>query len=185
MRKVMMGSMMVLAGTGARQTGLVDFSPQSTAQLALVPTEEVVTRAEPVIPARTASLLTPAEADAEARATPSRLENAADFDPADFVDRTGRVLETGEASYYGRGFAGRPTANGETFDPQEMTAAHKTLPLGSVIRVTNTANGKSLVLRVNDRGPYAHGRVLDVSQGAAEELGMIDSGTANVRIEVL
>ena len=66
-----------------------------------------------------------------------------------------------------------------------LTAAHKTLPLGSVIRVTNTQNGQSVVLRVNDRGPYAHGRVLDVSHEAAKVLGMEHSGTASVRIEVL
>ncbi len=98
---------------------------------------------------------------------------------------TGRVIGSGEASYYGRGFAGRPTASGETFDPAEMTAAHRSLPFGARVRVTNRENGRSVVVRINDRGPYAKGRLIDVSQGAARKLGMIDSGTADVRLEVL
>lgn len=91
----------------------------------------------------------------------------------------------GEASYYGAAFAGRPTANGETFDPSGMTAAHRTLPFGTKLRVTNTVNGRSVVVRVNDRGPYAHNRVIDLAQGAAERIGMIHSGTAQVRLEVI
>ena len=101
------------------------------------------------------------------------------------VEPTGRHLATGEASYYGPGFAGRLTANGERFNPSELTAAHKTLPFGTTLRVTNERNGKSVVVRVNDRGPYAGNRILDLSQGAASEIGMIASGTARVRIDVL
>lgn len=96
-----------------------------------------------------------------------------------------RALGGGEASFYGAGFAGRPTANGERFNPSEMTAAHRTLPFGSKIRVTNTQNGRSVVVRVNDRGPYAHNRVIDLSRGAAERIGMIQSGTADVRLELI
>ncbi len=96
-----------------------------------------------------------------------------------------RHLATGEASYYGPGFAGRPTANGETFNPAEMTAAHRTLPFGTKLLVTNRANGKSVVVRVNDRGPYAGNRILDLSKGAAQRIGMISSGTANVDVAVL
>ncbi len=96
-----------------------------------------------------------------------------------------KSLGKGEASYYGRGFAGRPTANGETFKPAEMTAAHRTLPFGSKVRVTNTNNGRSIVVRVNDRGPYAHNRVIDLSQGAAEKIGMISTGTAQVKLELI
>ncbi len=96
-----------------------------------------------------------------------------------------KVLGTGEASFYGPGFAGRPTANGERFNPTNMTAAHRTLPFGSKLRVTNTRNGQSVVVRVNDRGPYAHNRVIDLSQGAAERIGMINSGTANVKLELI
>lgn len=178
MRKVMMGGMVVLSGTGAHQAGLLDLSPSHTTQLAMVKPAGPVEDADSV-------LLTPAEADAEARAVPSIVDQAADFDPDDYAALTGSVLQTGEASYYGNEFAGRPTANGEIFNPEALTAAHKTLPLGSIIRVTNTQTGDSLVLRVNDRGPYAHGRVLDVSEAAARELNMKHAGTAEVRIEVL
>lgn len=96
-----------------------------------------------------------------------------------------KALGSGEASYYGPGFAGRPTANGERFNPAEMTAAHRTLPFGSKLRVTNTRNGQSVVVRVNDRGPYAHNRIIDLSQGAAKEIGMIQSGTAHVKLELI
>ncbi len=94
-------------------------------------------------------------------------------------------LGTGEASFYGPGFEGRPTANGERFNSAEMTAAHRTLPFGSKLRVTNTRNGQSVVVRVNDRGPYAHNRVIDLSKGAAQRIGMIQSGTANVKLELI
>ena len=96
-----------------------------------------------------------------------------------------RALGSGEASYYGAAFAGRPTANGEQFNPAEMTAAHRTLPFGSKLRVTNTKNGRSVIVRVNDRGPYAHNRVIDLSEGAAERIGMVQSGTANVKLELI
>ncbi len=103
--------------------------------------------------------------------------------------RTGneRVREgfTGTASYYGPGFHGKQTANGERFDMHAMTAAHKTLPFNTRLRVTNTDNGKSVIVRINDRGPYKRGRVLDLSKGAAQALGMLTSGTARVRCEVL
>ena len=92
---------------------------------------------------------------------------------------------TGVSSYYGSFHHGRKTANGDRFNMHAMTAAHRTLPLGSKIKVTNLRNGKSAVLKVNDRGPYKHGRILDVSQGAAKKLDMIKTGTAQVRIEVL
>lgn len=96
-----------------------------------------------------------------------------------------RPIKGGEASYYGRGFAGRPTANGETFNPAEMTAAHRTLPFGTRVRVTNKDNGNTVVVRINDRGPYAHDRVIDLSQGAAKKIGMVATGTADVKLEVL
>ena len=91
----------------------------------------------------------------------------------------------GLASYYGKGFAGRQTANGEIFDPRDTTAAHRTYAFGTVLRVTNLANGRSVVVRVNDRGPYIAGRILDLSEGAARKIGMIEKGVARVRIEVL
>lgn len=102
-------------------------------------------------------------------------------EPAD----EGTAIGTGHASYYGDEFAGQQTANGETFNPSALTAAHKTLPFGSKVKVTNTANGKSVVVRVNDRGPYVAGRLIDLSHGAAKKIGMVGSGTANVRLELL
>lgn len=93
--------------------------------------------------------------------------------------------ETGIASWYGPGFDGERTANGETFHEDELTAAHKTLPLPSIVQVTNLENGKRLIVRVNDRGPYARGRVIDMSKRCAELLGFVNQGTARVRVQVL
>jgi len=93
--------------------------------------------------------------------------------------------QVGIASYYGGKFHGRKTANGERFDMNALTAAHKTLPLGTKVRVTHVRTGKSVVVRINDRGPYVKGRVIDLSRRAARELGMIHSGVAKVRVEVL
>lgn len=96
-----------------------------------------------------------------------------------------RLVETGIASWYGPGFHANKTANGERFDQNELTAAHRTLQLPSIVRVTNLENGRSVIVRVNDRGPFKHGRVMDVSRRAAELLGFINKGTARVRIEVM
>ena len=93
--------------------------------------------------------------------------------------------ETGIASWYGPDFHGNYTANGEVFDQNAMTAAHRTLPMPSLVRVTNLENGRSLVVRVNDRGPFAHGRILDLSRRAAQLLGMDLQGTAQVRVQIL
>jgi len=93
--------------------------------------------------------------------------------------------ETGHASWYGPGFHGRLTANGERYDQGAMTAAHRTLQMPSIIRVTNMANGRSVILRVNDRGPYHDDRVLDVSAAAAEALDFKHLGITKVRIDVL
>lgn len=91
----------------------------------------------------------------------------------------------GRASWYGAGFHGKQTANGEVFDQDALTAAHQTLPLPSVVRVTNLENGRSLVLRVNDRGPFVAGRILDVSRKAARLLKFHDKGVTQVRVQVL
>ncbi|HVI50216.1 MAG TPA: septal ring lytic transglycosylase RlpA family protein [Candidatus Sulfotelmatobacter sp.] len=93
--------------------------------------------------------------------------------------------ETGIASWYGPDFHGKYTANGEVFDQNDVTAAHRTLPLPSFVRVTNLDNGRSLVVRVNDRGPFAHGRILDLSKRAAQLLGMEGTGTAKVKVEIM
>ncbi|MEO1429569.1 MAG: septal ring lytic transglycosylase RlpA family protein [Cyanobacteria bacterium J06633_8] len=91
----------------------------------------------------------------------------------------------GIASFYGAYFAGKKTASGERFNPSKMTAAHKTLPFGTRVRVTNMRNGRSVVVRINDRGPFIRGRVIDLSRGAAGVIGMIGRGIAPVRVEVL
>nr|WP_245198342.1 septal ring lytic transglycosylase RlpA family protein [Jiella mangrovi] len=96
-----------------------------------------------------------------------------------------KKARAGNASYYGARFHGRRTANGERFNMNAMTAAHKSLPFGTKVRVTNRRNGKSVVVRINDRGPYAHGRVIDLSKAAAARIGMVRSGTAPVKIDIL
>ena len=94
-----------------------------------------------------------------------------------------KFSQTGTASWYGRQFHGRKTASGETFDMNAMTAAHRSLPLNCYIRVTNRNNGKSVVVKVNDRGPFHGNRVVDLSYGAAKQLGITSAGTATVSIE--
>jgi len=91
--------------------------------------------------------------------------------------------EVGEASWYGPGFQGQETANGETFDQKEMTAAHPSLPMGTKAKVTNLENGKKVEVRINDRGPYADNRVIDLSSAAANKLDMKEDGTTQVKIE--
>lgn len=94
-------------------------------------------------------------------------------------------VKQGTASWYGPGFFGNRTANGEVFQPGTLTAAHRTLPFGTRVRVTNLNNGRSTVVRINDRGPFTGGRVIDLAHGAAQELGLVSSGLAPVRLEVL
>lgn len=94
-------------------------------------------------------------------------------------------FEYGKASYYGAELQGNSTASGEIFDYNKMTAAHKTLPLGSIIEVTNLANNKSIVVKVNDRGPYAHGRIVDLSAGAFEQIAYLSNGVLNTKLRVI
>jgi rare lipoprotein A len=93
--------------------------------------------------------------------------------------------EAGIASWYGPGFHNKATANGERYDKYEMTAAHRTLPMPSIVRVTNLENGRSIVVRVNDRGPFHDNRIIDLSKAAAQKINMIGKGTARVRVEYL
>ena len=94
-----------------------------------------------------------------------------------------KPLQKGVASWYGPGFHGKKTANGERFNTNDLTAAHKTLPFGTQLRVTNERTGKSVVVRINDRGPYAHGRVIDLSKAAAEAVGI--EGVGQVMLAAL
>jgi rare lipoprotein A len=95
---------------------------------------------------------------------------------------TGAALGEGGASFYGNEFAGRPTASGEKFDPRELTAAHRTLPFGTCVRVVATRTGREVQVRVTDRGPHVAGRVIDLSKAAADELGITAEGVAPVKL---
>ena len=117
---------------------------------------------------------------------PSRYGNAAEYE---VFGRTYRVMESsegydeeGEASWYGEQFHGRPTSSRETFDMYAMTAAHKTLPLPTYVEVENLDNGRTAVLRVNDRGPFHEGRIIDLSYAAALKLGVVAAGVVRVRV---
>lgn len=98
-------------------------------------------------------------------------------------ESSGKVIQSGAASWYGPGFQGRKTASGEIFNTNELTAAHRTLPFGTKVRVVNKRTGKSVVVRINDRGPYAHGRVIDLSRASAQAIGL--SGVAPVSVAEL
>ncbi|RDU98307.1 septal ring lytic transglycosylase RlpA family protein [Trinickia dinghuensis] len=112
-------------------------------------------------------------------------KSLADAKPLDDGPDIADFKQVGRASWYGRHFAGRKTASGERYNMNAMTAAHKTLPLASYVRVTNMTNHKVVVVKINDRGPYVRGRVIDLSYAAAKLLGLAHSGTARVQIEGL
>lgn len=99
------------------------------------------------------------------------------------INQVAEFTQTGNASWYGGRFHGRKTSGGERYDMNAFTAAHKTLPIPSYVRVTNTKNGKSVIVRVNDRGPFHSNRIIDVSKAAAQKLGFVSQGTAHVKIE--
>jgi rare lipoprotein A len=122
----------------------------------------------------------------EATAAPKEHEapmEAGQLSPITVPDQTYR--ETGVAAWYGKDFHGKKTASGETFDMNALSAAHRTLPLGTMIRVTNLDNFKSIKVRINDRGPFVKNRILDLSLAAARELDFIAQGTARVKLETL
>ncbi len=93
---------------------------------------------------------------------------------------SGKVLQSGKASWYGPGFHGKRTASGETFNTNEFTAAHRTLPFGTKVKVVNKKTGRAVVVRINDRGPYAHGRVIDLSRASAKAIGIDGVGSVTV-----
>lgn len=100
-----------------------------------------------------------------------------------FLSSCGKfVTKTGKASYYGNEFDGRKTASGEVFRQSKLTAAHKKLPFGTQVTVTNLKNGKKVTVKINDRGPFVAGRIIDLSKTAAEEIGMLKDGVAKVKI---
>jgi rare lipoprotein A len=126
---------------------------------------------------------TDSHTDSRADAGPNANRAAHVAHAASAKGHASRFRQLGLASWYGRGFHGHRTANGEHYDMYAMTAAHRTLPLGSYVRVTSLANSRSVVVRINDRGPYARGRVIDLSWQAATALGMHRAGVAKVAIE--
>jgi rare lipoprotein A len=103
----------------------------------------------------------------------------------EYEDYTGKFIEGGIASWYGPNFHGRLTANGEIFDQYNLTAAHKTLSFDSIVKVVNQKSGKSVIVRINDRGPYVNNRIIDLSRKAAEEIDIINTGTADVKLYLL
>jgi rare lipoprotein A len=123
----------------------------------------------------------PAPAQESSEAPAPETSQANDF-PSDAKPL---LVETGIASWYGAPYHNRRGSNGEIYDMHAMTAAHRTLPLGSVVRVTCIENGSSAVVRITDRGPFIEGRIIDLSQAAAEKIGLVRKGTAQVRVEVL
>lgn len=141
---------------------------------ASAPAQPRVTHAAPVLPVIVDNNLL--NADSIQPAVDSKESSAA----AEY-----EAVGQGEASYYGAELAGHRTASGERFDPSELTAAHRTLPLGSKLRVTNLNNGKSVIVRVNDRGPGSRSRILDMSLAAARQIAMIRSGKAQVKLELV
>lgn len=118
-------------------------------------------------------------------AKPAAAAAAASAPAAAAAAEAGGARESGKLAWYGRKFAGRTTASGKPFNPQAMTMAHKTLPFGTKVKVTNPKNGKSVVLRVNDRGPTQADRIGDVSQAAARKLGMLRAGVIDAELEVV
>ena len=100
------------------------------------------------------------------------------------MPKSGRP-QIGVASWYGEKFHGRKTSSGEIFDMYKLTAAHKSLPLGTRVRVTNLKNRKSVIVKINDRGPFVRGRIIDLSYGAAKKIGMVDDGVVKVRVEIV
>jgi rare lipoprotein A len=134
----------------------------------------------PPAPTRSTYRPTPAES------TPADIASeAADAPPGFFDDTSGRptYTETGIASWYGPNYHHHAAADGTVFDQEAMTAAHRTLPLGTTVRVTNVATGQQVLVRITDRGPFAPGRVLDLSMGAAKAVGIYRAGIAQVRVE--
>ncbi len=104
--------------------------------------------------------------------------------PSSGGSQVGKVL-TGKASYYADKFHGRPTASGEKYDKRALTAAHRTLDFGTKVKVTNLSNGKSVTVRINDRGPFVEGRIIDLSSAAADKIDMKTAGVVNVKVEIL
>ena len=163
--------------------------PSGSDQASALKTGSQLTTANPGRgPARVAA---PLAYDSQLNALPSSASNSSDTsslanaEPITAGPDVSDFEQQGRASWYGRGFHGRKTASGERYDMHALTAAHRTLPLASWVRVTNESNHKTVVVKINDRGPYARGRVIDLSYAAAAILGMRGAGVGKVKIEGL
>lgn len=115
----------------------------------------------------------------------SSCASAVRYSTQDTTFKNSEKVQIGVASYYGAEFHGRPTTSGEIYDMNALTAAHPSLPLGTLVKVTNLSNNKSVIVRINDRGPFKKNRIIDVSYEAAKQLGFLNDGTALVKIEVI
>jgi rare lipoprotein A len=124
-------------------------------------------------------------AEVLAKSTQKEEQSQVVAKPISALSKDLRSALRGMASWYGPGFHGRRSASGERFNQNALTAAHRNLPFGTKVRVTNLNNGRSVVVRINDRGPFVGGRIIDLSAGAAKMLGMIQSGVAPVEVEVV
>jgi rare lipoprotein A len=163
--------------------------PSGNDQASALKTGSQLTTANPDrAPTRVAA---PLAYDSQLNALPSSAGNSSDTsslanaEPITAGPDVSDFEQQGRASWYGRGFHGRKTASGERYDMHALTAAHRTLPLASWVRVTNESNHKTVVVKINDRGPYARGRVIDLSYAAAAILGMRGAGVGKVKIEGL
>lgn len=162
----------------------------STAQQSLMVESEAAANAAPELASTFEGAFEPLDTErADLTAidprAPADAVDMSRFDPPVEPAPTTTALGSGVASYYGRQFHGRRTASGEAFDMGAMTAAHRTLPFGSLVRVTNPRNGRSVTVRINDRGPFSHGRTIDLSHAAAEQIGLIARGHGMVELELL
>ena len=133
-----------------------------------------------------AAPVSPAHKSAERPSSPpKKTHDSAPTEPELCIQHTGGVFQSGYASWYGARLAGHPTASGERFDPSKLTAAHRTLPLGTWVKVRRTDDGRTVTVRINDRGPVSHRFCIDLSSGAARELHMLRMGVAPVEIRIV
>jgi rare lipoprotein A len=147
------------------------------ARVAVAPAPPVDQAEQPVPEGTPPAVAEEKQTNSEESSTSSEVEVSPDNKPVQ--------VETGIASWYGAPYHNRRGSNGEVYDMNAMTAAHRTLPLGSIVRVTNAESGKSAVVRITDRGPFIEGRIIDLSQAAAKQIGLVQKGTGRVRVEVL
>jgi len=172
---VVAGSALLLAALGAAGPGYAQqFDPIEAAAL----TEAAHPAQDATLDAAEAATTEAPPVEVLAPETPPTEAPAPEAPPVE-------PIGTGVASWYGKEFSGRRTASGERFDPTGYTAAHRSLPFGSKVRVTHKRTGKAVVVRINDRGPFSHGRLIDLSHAAASELGIVGAGSGEVSLALL